>query len=209
MQEYKRCTKCLLDLPLSLFHRRRGRRAQNICKECRRVLDRKRRLDDPAKWRKRVAVWRKDHKPYLAEKQAIRRTAFPNENAMYARNWRAKNPEKSRQARKDYVAKNPEKVVHFHHARRSRIRLAGPSFTAQEWTELKERYAFQCLACRKTEPSIKLVPDHVVPLCRGGSGDIGNIQPLCGPCNSVKHRAATDYRSGCEEPHVVLKETEA
>ena len=28
----------------------------------------------------------------------------------------------------------------------------------------------------------------------GGSGEIGNIQPLCGPCNSSKGQKCTDFR---------------
>jgi HNH endonuclease len=35
-----------------------------------------------------------------------------------------------------------------------------------------------------------------VPLSRGGSDDIGNIQPLCGACNRKKFVSVIDYRSG-------------
>lgn len=40
----------------------------------------------------------------------------------------------------------------------------------------------------------RLTPDHVVPLGKGGSNDISNIQPLCLPCNLKKHNRCTDYR---------------
>ncbi len=36
--------------------------------------------------------------------------------------------------------------------------------------------------------------DHVVPLTKGGTDDIGNIQPLCGACNRKKFVAIIDYR---------------
>jgi 5-methylcytosine-specific restriction endonuclease McrA len=39
-----------------------------------------------------------------------------------------------------------------------------------------------------------LEADHVVPLIRRGTDDIGNIQPLCGACNRKKFVAIIDYR---------------
>jgi 5-methylcytosine-specific restriction endonuclease McrA len=39
-----------------------------------------------------------------------------------------------------------------------------------------------------------LEADHVVPLTRRGTDDIGNIQPLCGACNRKKFVAIIDYR---------------
>jgi 5-methylcytosine-specific restriction endonuclease McrA len=44
-------------------------------------------------------------------------------------------------------------------------------------------------------PDVKLTQDHVVPLARGGSNLIDNIQPLCASCNSSKGTQTIDYRS--------------
>jgi 5-methylcytosine-specific restriction endonuclease McrA len=39
-----------------------------------------------------------------------------------------------------------------------------------------------------------LEADHVAPFTRGGTDDIGNIQPLCGSCNRKKFVSIVDYR---------------
>ena len=54
-------------------------------------------------------------------------------------------------------------------------------------------YNWTCPCCKKQEPEIKLTEDHIIPLKKGGSDNIENIQPLCGNCNSKKHLTIKKY----------------
>ena len=72
-------------------------------------------------------------------------------------------------------------------------RNAVGTYTIGEWETLKVQYGFTCPACKRKEPEIKLTIDHIIPLSRGGSNWIENIQPLCMPCNARKQTKIIKY----------------
>lgn len=74
----------------------------------------------------------------------------------------------------------------YNDRRKQRLANAEGSHTQGEWELLKIQYGFKCPMCNKIEPEIKLTQDHIIPLSKGGSNYIENIQPLCGRCNSIK-----------------------
>lgn len=75
--------------------------------------------------------------------------------------------------------------------RRAREAGADGSFTQKEWNRLCKKYDNRCVACGK---KTKLEVDHIVPLSKGGSSYISNIQPLCRSCNASKSDKTIDYR---------------
>lgn len=81
--------------------------------------------------------------------------------------------------------------------RRARKIGNGGSYTLEEWNDLLTHYNNTCLCCgikgEETELG-KLTLDHVIPLAKGGSNSIDNIQPLCLPCNIRKNDQIIDYR---------------
>lgn len=109
----------------------------------------------------------------------------------YLREWRRKNLEKKKAYRRAY---------------RARKKGAGLSHTAAEWEAVKQAYNYTCLRCGRSEPDIKLTPDHVRPVSRGGSDAISNIQPLCMGCNGWKNARTIDYRveGSAEQEHLAL-----
>ncbi len=49
-----------------------------------------------------------------------------------------------------------------------------------------ERNNYQCQSCGKQYGETDLTIDHIIPLARGGSNDISNLQTLCFSCNCKK-----------------------
>lgn len=69
---------------------------------------------------------------------------------------------------------------------------AGGTYTAEQFKHLCEYYDNSCACCRKC--NVPLEADHVLPVSKGGTSDITNIQPLCRTCNASKGRREIDYR---------------
>lgn len=66
--------------------------------------------------------------------------------------------------------------------------------TKQEWEELKRSFNYICVCCKLQEPFVLLTEDHILPLSRGGTNHIWNIQPLCVSCNSLKYTKCINYK---------------
>ena len=81
----------------------------------------------------------------------------------------------------------------FAQRRRARMAASGGTFTTEEWENKLALYD-HCPRCMRPWGEIPLphgrktpvTRDHIVPISKGGSNSIENIQPLCYSCNSKK-----------------------
>ena len=171
----KVCTECKASKPLDAFYKD-TRGADGLyarCKSCHNDLVKRNyeRTETKEKRRKQLA----------AKRETI--------NAQQRARWAA-DPERHRAYSKKYHQAHPEQSRKHVQARLARLAGAEGSWTVEEWKALCEKYGNKCLRCNKPEVTV----DHVVPLSRGGSNSIDNLQPLCGSCNSSKCDRVLDYR---------------
>ncbi len=144
--------------------------------------------------KRRFNGWYRDHREYFRERRRLFRQRHPEKGRVWSRIYYQTHREAHREQERAWRRKYPERKVAREARRRARKVQAGGSFTAQQWIALKTTYHFTCLCCGRQEPQIKLTADHVIPIAKGGSNTITNIQPLCGPCNSRKNTRIIDYR---------------
>lgn len=112
-----------------------------------------------------------------------------------SKKYYAKNSDKERKRLKDWELANKEKTLLARkfgkYEYKHRRKVAG-RFSLSAWKALCASFGNRCLWCERT--GIELTVDHVVPLIKGGSNFIENIQPLCRVCNSKKHDKIIDFR---------------
>ena len=93
---------------------------------------------------------------------------------------------------KRYCKNNPDVIAHLKARRYAKEKNAEGSHTLIEWDKLKDSCGNVCVFCGSDE---KLTKDHIVPLSKGGTDYIENIQPLCRSCNSKKHNKIYIYEN--------------
>ncbi len=190
----KRCPKCRDDLPLDAFAPSQRSRPNVYCILCQRVYNReyyaanKERLDvvNRAYAQRHTEELRVYRQQYRAEHLDL----YENRKPYYGQRYQA-NKEEIRAHQREYQRQHPEYSARRTMRYYARKKGAEGNHTAAEWIALREWFGNRCLCCGTVG---KVEADHVIPLDRGGSDDIANIQSLCRSCNASKGTQTTDYR---------------
>jgi 5-methylcytosine-specific restriction endonuclease McrA len=171
-QNGKHCTRCEQTLPVSAFNSdaRYVDGYQSYCRGCMRGYHTERRVDPTY-----TEGERKRGRDYYQQKREV---IAPKRRAYDRGRWHTDPKYRQR--------KNIQK-----HQRREYLRGLVEHFTQEEWQALCEKYDNRCLKCGERKP---LTVDHIVPVSKGGTNDIHNVQPLCLDCNMRKHTKTIDYR---------------
>ncbi len=128
-----------------------------------------------AKGRAREKRWRDKNSDYIRNKNKRYKTEHAERLAPIAR---------ARSLR--WAKDNPDKKRIQSQIRRSRKRGAEGSHTFVQLMELLAKQDFKCVGCDELLGENRTV-DHIIPLSKGGTNWIFNLQWLCKSCNSCKH----------------------
>lgn len=166
---YKTCTSCGQTFPATAEYFHKSKYADGLfakCKGCRSAQRKEHYLRNKSKIIEQCHEYYENNKKYVNERNA---------------KYRRLNSEKAAAAKKMWELRFPEKKRRHKLTRRARER-GNPTFLILS-KEMKRLYASSCAACGSTQ---NIEADHIVPIARGGSTSIGNLQPLCKSCNCSK-----------------------
>jgi len=133
---------------------------------------------------------------YLANveviKQRVREWEAANpERARHNRlAWRIANADRKARLDREWRTQNHEQYLSTRRAYRARKAKAEGTHTGAEILALLDKQGGLCVYCGVSILNLRYHADHIVPLVRGGSNWISNIQLTCPDCNHRKN--ATD-----------------
>lgn len=180
------CTKCLIEKPLFEFGKNSRRKSgYNVrCKDCINQECRTRfQYYYNEEYKNKKKLYR-DANPDIIKAQRKRANERRRTDEFRERRRIHRNLESEKARQKRWVERNREKRRMYERNRRALKRGSGKSIALKEWSALCGHYENLCACCRRM---CRLTMDHIIPLSKGGTHYIENIQPLCVSCNSKKH----------------------
>lgn len=135
-------------------------------------------------------AWRERNRDKTNAREREKRAFNPEPRKRAQKKFYENNKRKVIESNKKWQKRNPERYRGLLRAawsrRRARKRGAVGSHNAAQLLDLLRKQKERCMECKKKIRKGWTV-DHVMPLSKGGSNDIKNIQLLCRPCNTRKN----------------------
>lgn len=189
----KACYKCKIPKTADCFSKDRSRvdSLKPLCKECQKGYVK----DNKEKERERLSKHYQKHKEekrrYAAsynllntKKNKERQKKYRESHGDVKRRYYRSHREKMLGQSQRYAKEHPEVIIASRHKRRGRMsHTKDGTVTAGKLRKLFETWTGICPVCGKTsKPSL----DHILPLSKGGTHTLSNLQLMCKPCNSKK-----------------------
>ena len=187
----KKCTKCGETKPATAeyFHPQKECKGglRPDCRQCHNKNSRK-------YWGANSEQLKAWHRKYRSENREAFRA---RDKAYYEANkprLLAQMTKYNRKNREAYNAKlrrwrrnNPDKVQVWVRNRRAKIKQSAGTHSLEDINRLLVAQGFRCVYCpADLSDRANREVDHIVPISRGGSNDVSNIQMLCKSCNRTK-----------------------
>lgn len=148
-------------------------------------------LRNPGATDARLAAFLAANPGYGTKNSARWRAANPDRDAALNRATYERNKDKTKARAKVWKKQNPEWFTLNNRARRAKKAGSNGYHTQAQIDAMLEDQHGECNVCR-VDIRGGYEADHIMPISRGGSNLIENIQLLCMPCNrrkSAKHPA--------------------
>lgn len=175
--------------------------------------------DNPEQHGQHVRAWEEKNLAKVIEYRAQWARDNPESGRARSKKYREANLEECRRKFRDYYAENrdeliqkklayakanPDKINAIVNKRRATKIGAEGYYDGKEVAILLERQRGLCLCGLVDISDGNHTVDHYIPLSRGGSNNLANLQLLCKPCNSQKGVKTMEewleLRGGAENP---------
>ena len=164
----RKCTKCGEEKSLELFYTKQKRGKPYLmpeCKQCEMERSRRYRLTNKDKVRETKRVWQENNR---------------NKTQQYEKKYRENNKEKRRT-----LSRNRK-------YRRRQIEKGSGNTVIIDKFALLSRQGGMCANCKIKGVDVVWHLDHIMPLSRGGTHTLSNVQVLCSFCNQRKSSKLPD-----------------
>lgn len=153
-------------------------------------------LERGARWRennpeKVQEINKRSYEKHKGERRTKARAKYaedPSYDKGRAIIYREKNRDKVAEQSMEWRRSNPEKVRVYDRNKKLKRKGAEGSHTPEDVQKLRKYQGYKCAECKSSIADSYHV-DHIMPLSKGGTNYVSNLQILCPACNMEKHAA--------------------